>query len=346
MGESCRGLHSPGVFHLTYRENRMQTNRTDWAEQWHFEGIAISEQDYHVWGTSPMEGDDGRIHLFVARWPVAATFDPGWRRASEIARYHSDRPEGPYCFGEVVLKGTGKETWDHSAPHNPSIKKIGAKSVLLYIANDGVQHRRSQKIGMAIASSPEGPWEKVNHHGLILSPPEDPGIWCHQSCVGVNNPTLLVHPDGRFFLYFKAKVEGDVHRMGLAIAEYLEGPYVIQKVPITRNGWMIEDGYAFLHQGTFHLLTTDCQEHQGLLWSSGDGLVFDSPALGYGRLTSYLSDEQLKRSTFHRARTFERPQLLIQRGTPTYLYVASGVNISGGRGSCSYRFRAGPHANL
>lgn len=319
----------------------MKAIKTDWSERLRFEGIAIIEDDYHVWGTSPIEGDDGRIHLFVARWPVDASFDPGWRRASEIARYHSDRPEGPYCFGEVVLKGTGKETWDNSAPHNPSIKKIGDKFVLLYIANDGVNHRASQKIGMAISSKLEGSWEKVNQDGLLLAPPDDPGIWCHQSCVGVTNPTLLSLTDGRFFLYFKAKIKGDVHRMGLAISESLEGPYVIQNEPITRNKQMIEDGYAFLYQGKIHLLTTDCQDHQGLLWSSDDGLEFDLPVLGYEKLSSYLSADQLEKATFHRARTFERPQLLIQGGTPTNIFVASGVNITGGQGSCSYRFRIG-----
>jgi hypothetical protein len=35
---------------------------TDWAEHWQFEGIALIEDDYHIWGTSPIEGDDGRSH--------------------------------------------------------------------------------------------------------------------------------------------------------------------------------------------------------------------------------------------------------------------------------------------
>lgn len=105
---------------------------------------------------------------------------------------------------------------------------------------------------------------------------------------------------------------------------------------------MIEDGYAFLYQDKIHLLTTDCADHQGLLWSSADGLEFDSPVLGYGTLDSYLSQDQLDKASYHRAKTFERPQLLTQDGTPTYLFAASGVNITGGRGSCSYRFRADP----
>ena len=84
---------------------------------------------------------------------------------------------------------------------------------------------------------------------MILSPPEDPLIWSHGSLVGVNNPALLAHPDGRFFLYYKAMQEGDVRRMGVAIADKLEGPYIFQKNFLTSNSEEIEDGYAIAEKG-------------------------------------------------------------------------------------------------
>ena len=88
------------------------TNKIPFANKWEFKGIAIDEPGYHVCGSSPIMGSDGRVHLFSARWKIAASFDPGWRSHSEIAHYVADSPEGPFRFVDVVLQGSGKDTWD------------------------------------------------------------------------------------------------------------------------------------------------------------------------------------------------------------------------------------------
>ena len=61
-----------------------------------WQGVAIAETNYTIWGASPVVAD-GRYHLFAARWPEASV-DPAWRKSSEIARYVSDQPEGPFRF--------------------------------------------------------------------------------------------------------------------------------------------------------------------------------------------------------------------------------------------------------
>jgi arylsulfatase A-like enzyme len=79
-------------------------------------GVAVSEPHYTIWGAAPIQDDDGRVHLFVARWPEA-NVDPAWRKSSEIAHYVADRPEGPFRFKQVVLRGTGRRgDWDAYAP--------------------------------------------------------------------------------------------------------------------------------------------------------------------------------------------------------------------------------------
>ncbi len=188
-----------------------------WLDRLEYVGIAVTEPGYHVWGSSPVVGDDGRVHLFVARWPVSAKFLPGWHTSSEIARYVSDSPEGPFRFQEVVLKGkepddssdSQVDSWDQCAPHNPTIHQVGDRYVLMYIANTGDDFPASQNIGMLISKSLEGPWVKAGKDGMVLTPPDDPSVWSHKSEVGVNNPALLQHPDGRFLLYYKAKRKGD-----------------------------------------------------------------------------------------------------------------------------------------
>ncbi len=57
------------------------------ADQWEYVGIAVEEPVYTIWGTSPIMGEDGKVHLFVARWPCELKVDPGWRTHSEIAHY-------------------------------------------------------------------------------------------------------------------------------------------------------------------------------------------------------------------------------------------------------------------
>ena len=172
--------------------------------------------------------------------------------------------------------------------------------------------------------------------GLILSIPKDPKIWSHTTTVGVNNPALLAHPDGRFFLYYKAMKKGDVRRMGVAIADSVEGPYLFQPKPLTSNQSEIEDGYAFFENDQVHLLTTYNKAKAGYLWSSNDGLDFSSPMMGFDVMQKYIDPAVVKAATNFRGRKFERPQVLMKDAKATWLYVASGANVNQGNGSCSY----------
>ena len=308
-----------------------------WADRLEYVGIAVEEPDYHVWGSSPVVGPEGKTHLFVARWPIAAGFG-GWLTHCEIARYLGEKPEGPFEFKEVVAKGSGKESWDHQSPHNPNVQKIGDRYVLSFIANAGGSKKEqvaSQRIGMMMADHPAGPWKKLGEDGLVLSPPEDPDVWSHQSTVGVNNPALFAHPDGRIFLYYKAMKQGDVRRMGVAIADQIEGPYVFHKEPLTSNQTEIEDGYAFFENDRVFLLTTHNIAGTGYLWESKNGIEFGDPILGFDTMTSYLGKDVVDSARILRGKKFERPQLLLQKGHPTHLFVASGANWNGGKGSYS-----------
>jgi hypothetical protein len=318
-----------------------------WADRLDYIGVAVEEPGCHVWGSSPVTGPDGKTHLFVSRWPLSAGFG-GWMTDCEIARYVSDSPEGPFIFQEVVRIGSGQNTWDRQSPHNPTVQKIGDQYVLLHIANAGGDKKAraaSQRIGMMIADRPEGPWRKAGADGLILSPPDDPSIWSFGSTVGVNNPSLLVHPDGRFYLYYKAMRKGDVRRMGVAVADRLEGPYIFRSEPLTSNDTEIEDEYAFVENGKICLITTHNAAGAGYLWISDDGLNFGVPVTGFDPMAQYLPPSVLREATVLRGKKFERPQILMQNGHPAYLYVASGVNLTGGAGSHSCVLRIRPEEN-
>lgn len=339
---------------LCFQKVTGQTNETTndnvFADKWEFIGKAIEEPGYTIWGTSPIYGDDGKVHLFVARWPCELKVDPGWRTHSEIAHYVGDSPEGPFHFVEVVGKGKGEGYWNAAGFHNPSIKKIDDKYVLVYIANDGApEHGPNQRIGMMVSDGLNGPWKEIpNEKEPLLSPPSDSLVWCYNSGCGVNNPAFLKHPDGRYFLYFKAmtgpRPEGKV-KMGLAIANKLEGPYIIQPHFITANDRVIEDGYAFIYNGKFALLTTDnhgmIEEGGGILWTSDDGIHFTDYEKGFHRINHY-KDFDMNQVAVHYGpqnsgyAKFERPQILMKDEKPAYLYAPSGINIYGSDCTVSY----------
>ncbi len=318
---------------------------SSFADSWQFKGIAVEEEGYTIWGTSPIIGKHGKVHVYVARWPCELKVDPGWRSHSEIAHYVSDSPEGPFKFSDVALEGTGIDTWDKSGPHNPAIHKIGQQYVLLYISNDNPKqphHPKNQKIGMALSKSPYGPWKKVNTDGLILAPSSNPTYWNHTAWNGVNNPALLKHPDGGYFLYFKSSL-GKNAAMGLAIAENIEGPYVQLPYPVTANDRVIEDGYAFMYNNQFALLTTDnhgmIESGGGILWLSDDGIQFNKFEKGFHRIDYYTNFDQTNVTNIYGPKNyskFERPQVLVIDGKPAYLYVAAGNNIYGKDCTVSY----------
>ena len=322
---------------------------TAMSDQWKFVGEAINEPGYDVWGSSPIRDEQGNVHLFSARWSSATPFKKAWRYNSEIAHYVSKSPEGPFKFVEVVAKGKGNDTWNAAGFHNPSIKKIDHKYVLVFIANDGAKkHGPSQRIGMLTSNSIHGPWNAVpNENTPLLRPPSDTAIWCANSGLGVNNPSLIKHPNGKYLLYFKAKADtkGKVS-MGVAISSKLEGPYVIQPDPITTNEVRIEDGNAFLWRNKICLMTTDnhgiLEKGGGLLWVSEDGLQFNAePLSGFHNYQDfYLKGIFPKEANVRyggKKVKLERPQLLMDANNePEYLYCPSGVALDGSDGTNSY----------
>ena len=314
------------------------------AKNLELKGIAIQDENYTIWGCAPIQGEDGKTHLFAARWPEK-NVNPAWRKSSEIAHYVADQPEGPFVFSDVAIKGTGRDTWDKYAPHNPEIKKVGNKYILLYIGNTDYRqppHSSNQRIGMATSDTPYGPWEKIGKDGLILHA-DDPSKWNYQSRSGVANPTFLPFKD-KFYLYFKGTGPNGL-RYGLAIADQLEGPYIITDQPVTANEGTLEDGTVFYYKKHIYLLTTDNHGNNtgikggGTLWKSKDGITFDlkDARLGYDRIPAYYTayDPTKVVKIYGPDPKLERPKVLMIDGQPAYLYAPGGWNIfSGDRTVC------------
>lgn len=74
-------------------------------------GRALEFEDYYVWCNSPIEGPDGKIHVFFSRWPKEKKMS-GWINSSEIAHAVADKPEEPYTYMSTILTPRGEGFWD------------------------------------------------------------------------------------------------------------------------------------------------------------------------------------------------------------------------------------------
>jgi hypothetical protein len=199
----------------------------------------FSDPDWHIWCGAPIRGDDGKYHLLYSRWPARFGFAPGWALHSEIAYAVADQPLGPYKFVNVALPArgvnpaTGKKFWDGDVTHNPNLlRHPNGKYYLFYMGEYGdgqdyPMHRNHQRIGVAIADSPAGPWQRFDDPIVDVS--ADPTAF---DSLCVTNPAAAVRPDGGILLIYKAvqiiagKPMGGNVRYGAAIAATPEGPYV------------------------------------------------------------------------------------------------------------------------
>lgn len=323
-------------------------------------GIGAEKEGYHVWGSSPVIGPEGKTHLYVAQWKrdTHKNFN-GWYKDCEIAHYVGDTPEGPFAF---VRTAVPDKDGTFNSPHNPTIKHLDGRYVLTFIVNEN-DDLSTQRIVMLVADDLNDDWKpaaSAEPDGTILRPSTDPEVWNYSATLGVSNPSLLKYK-GKYLLYNKSVIpfpdlprkKGKVQRRwmyGLAVADKLEGPYIHQKEQVTSRDVELEDAYAFTLGGQVHLLSRDMRgslggHGGGLLWKSTDGgKSFDTKVntVGYKELVHYVGKKSLGKAKSYRGSkkgNLERPQILVVDNKPTYLFLATGINTKKNYGSCSHIFK-------
>lgn len=323
-------------------DDRLDLSESSLCSRLEPRGRILEDPDHYVWGCAPIYGPDGRVHVFYSRWRPKHEMI-GWQIDCEIAHAVADDPEGPYTPVEdpVVLSGAGGDAWDGVTVHNPTVHAVGDRYVLFYMANQltyDLTLVEATKIGMAVADSLDGPWERSPENPIIER--GESGAW---DDVGLDNPAFLAHPDGRFLLYYRGWTSRDDHRndvVGVAIAEDVEGPYekyddnpVVDPRTLTdRRPVGVEDPCAYLDGEAVRLLTRDFgvvsgrdgfSPCSGLLFRSEDGLDFEMPPeIAYHPAEHYYDDIAGDRDLIRYGR-FERPKVLLNDdGRPTHLFNA------------------------
>lgn len=144
-----------------------------------------------------------------------------WYATSKDGRTWTER-------GEALARG-GAGSWDEQSVFTPSILEGEGKYWLFFTAvpkpfnNEGNRVTKTA-IGVAVADSPEGPWEKLAQNP-VLRTSEDSAQF---DSMRVDDACLIVR-EGKFWLYYKGRRWDDTPsntKMGVAIAASPGGPYV------------------------------------------------------------------------------------------------------------------------
>jgi predicted GH43/DUF377 family glycosyl hydrolase len=286
----------------------------------------FTDPGYQVWCGSMIQGDDARYYLFYSRWSDTLKHD-NWAISSEVALAVSDHALGPYKFLKVVLPKRDKKYWDADVTHNPTIHKFDGKYYLYYMGNYGNgeywDHRNHQRIGVAVAKSPLGPWKRSSKPIIDVSPGYDSLL--------VSNPAICRGADGRFVMVYKSVGPGKKpfggkvsHRV--AFSKSPTGKFTKMPDPIFMQDsvkFPAEDPYIWFQNGKYWALVKD---FAGTFTKQGLSLaLFESTDAVNWSVSKHALASPIEipwTSGTEKVKRLERPQLYLENGVPTILFVA------------------------
>ena len=294
------------------------------------------DNDWYIWGGSVVE-KDGQYHMFYSRWPKKDHFN-AWLTYSEVAHAVADSPFGPFKHKDVALPARGREYWDGYNTHNPTVKEFDGKYYIYYTGTTGDRkvmekginwlHRNNQRIGVAVADHPDGPWKRfdqplINTSADSLAP----------DALMVSNPSVDRLPDGRYILVYKCVGKkrdlpfgGPVVHM-VAFSDSPTGPFEKYPDPVfTAEGedFPAEDPYIWTHGKKLYAIVKD---FKGTFTNAGQSLaMFESVdgihwELSKDPLVSTMKIEWVNRT--QKVAHLERPQLFFQNDQPIALMCAA-----------------------
>jgi hypothetical protein len=292
----------------------------------------LEHEDYWVWGASMVRTQDGTCHLFYSRWSKEFEFKD-WIYQSEIAYATAAQPDGPYTFQRVVLKGRGEAFWNKKVAHNPHIKKFGDRYFLYFISYNekdwGLGHRLnhifSQRIGVSVASAPDGRWEVCDQPLVDLQE----GKAAHGY---VTNPSVCQRPDGSYLMLMKSRPENWRETEGftsvhcIANAPTPIGPFTIEEKAILTES-TAEDPFLWYQDDRYYAIVDD--QYGNYLGEKGMALFESMEGVDWkpskNRLVSKV-EITWEDQTTTLLRHLERPQLWFdETGQPSMLFCAAQV---------------------
>ena len=310
----------------------------------------FSQSGWCLWDPCIVAGGNGKFYLFYSRWPTKLGYE-AWCTHAEIAYAAATNAAGPYEFQGVALPARGGNFWDGHSVFNTDVVRIGEKYFLYYTGNHGTTnwvanraipassdewwiHRNNQRIGVAVADSPNGPWQRFDQ------PLIDVGKIFGQTIINV--PNLVIKPAGGFRLYYKTLAEGP-GRFGSGVfhfgadADSPLGPFVRYPEPMVnknklmpevekRFNFHIDDHFEWIQNGRYYAIVKDHDApfltkygRSLLLFNSPDGRTWKPSTHTLVKDFAICWDNGA-RQNFTR---LEMPKLLLEAGRPVILSLAA-----------------------
>ena len=303
---------------------------------------AFSEEGYHVWCGTMTRDDDGTCHLFYSRWRKELGFE-AWVTHSEVVHAVAGDPLGPYQFKDVALPARGKEHWDGLCTHNPTVKRFGGRYYLYYTGNTGDGrvvvdgglnwvHRNNQRIGVAVADGPNGPWERFDRPLIDTTPGFFDALCC-------NNPSVTDRPDGSYLMVYKAVGDRGEMPFGgpvvhvVATSDNPAGPFTKHpRAVFTKEGvhFPAEDPFVWRQGEGYFAIVKDMGGHftgagrSLALFESEDGFDWRPAEDPLVSKTEILWSN----GTLQKLLALERPQVWCEDGRPAVLFCAADADES------------------
>lgn len=314
----------------------------------------FTEPGYHVWCGSLVKGEDGKYYLFYSRWPQKEGFK-GWVTHSEIAVAVSDRLAGPFTPVKVILGAREKGYWDSDVTHNPNIQKFNGKYYLYYMGNYGNgewwNHRNHQRVGVAVSTSPLGPWKRSEQPVLDVSVDK----WDH---LMTSNPTVCKGKNGQYLLMYKGVGNGEMPfggkvLHGVAFSDSPTGPFIKSPTPIFQKEGVkfpAEDPYVWYQDHKYWTIVKDMHSSfiedpktsiQNTINTNPDSIAHSFEKKGSlvlfqsnnGTDWTLSKNPLVSKTVLHwgdgtvqQVQLLDRPQLFIENGKPRALLCAVKVS--------------------
>lgn len=299
----------------------------------------LVDPGYRVWGLSVFKWSDNKYHGYYSRWPKDKGHN-AWMTHCEIAHAVADQPEGPFIYKETVLSSKNSTGWDLINAHNPYVCLANNKICLYYISNDIRQllttnkedataiddtwiknnrphFRNLQRIGVAIADHPSGPFLRSKN---VVAKPE--GLIKNITV----NPAVIYH-DGKYLMILKGD---DVNKQKtfriqvIGQSKFPEGPFTFNKQAVF-DQIQTEDACFWYNQISkefsmvCHVMgkpnlafftSKDCNS-----WQASEQAIFMKKEI------------KLNDGTIWKPKRVERPFVLTNdKGVPMMIYVAISDN--------------------
>ncbi|WP_017446610.1 family 43 glycosylhydrolase [Gayadomonas joobiniege] len=152
--------------------------------------------------------------------------------------WYATSPDGHQWTEKGMALAKGKQgSWEAGSVFTPNIMKAEGKYWLFYTGtskNYGKGFNPDSKIGVAVSNSPDGPWERLSSNPILSNSKNPEDFDSH-----LIDDACLIVKNNQYWLYYKGRKLGETPhhtKMGVAVANHPEGPYIKYKGNPVING--------------------------------------------------------------------------------------------------------------